>query len=166
MDCLLSTDISCNHSGYHLKMANSIEKQYFSKRLIELCENKNLPLRGRQSVLKKLCGVKQQSVSKWFNAEAIPEYEHCLKLCDYFGVNFEWFIAGKGNKYRKDVDDNSFMQEQFGRDKENISVAESGRIKEFLTLPTELQIKIIGIAKEDQTDSGHDNGERKESDQS
>lgn len=79
-------------------MANSIEKQLFSNRLINLCDEKGLAERGRQTVLKKICGVTQQSVSKWFHAEAIPEYEQCLKLCNYFNVNFEWLLRGTGIK--------------------------------------------------------------------
>jgi len=139
-------------------MVTSTEKRLFSERLKELCQEKGLPERGRQATLKRVCGLSQQSVSKWFNAEAIPEYEHCLKLCKYFSVNYEWLLTGNGIKRQKDVTDDDFMQENFGRTKETMTMAESKRVKEFLTLDTKQQIKAIKLIKEDQTAGNEESG--------
>lgn len=80
-------------------MAKTEEKIEFSKRLAELCNDKGLKSRGRQAALMKVCKLKQQSVSKWFNGEAVPEYENAVSLCRYFNCRFEWFMTGRGEKY-------------------------------------------------------------------
>ena len=55
----------------------------------------------------KLTNTRQQSVSKWFNGKAIPEYDHAIQLCKYFNVKFEWFMTGRGDKYMDPVDINT-----------------------------------------------------------
>ncbi|MBS0424587.1 MAG: helix-turn-helix transcriptional regulator [Proteobacteria bacterium] len=79
-------------------MAKNEQKIAFSKRLDDLCKEKGLPLRGRQKILAKLCDLKQQSVSKWFNEEAIPQHEHSVILCEFFNVLYDWFLTGRGEK--------------------------------------------------------------------
>ncbi|MBK7492708.1 MAG: helix-turn-helix transcriptional regulator [Nitrosomonas sp.] len=85
--------------GIILNMAKTEEKIAFSKRLAELCEEKGLKDRGRQTALRKVCGLKQQSVNKWFNGEAVPEYENSVALCKYFNCHYEWLMTGRGEKY-------------------------------------------------------------------
>lgn len=85
--------------GIILNMAKTEEKIAFSKRLAELCDDKGLKDRGRQQALKKVCGLTQQSVNKWFNGEAVPEYENGVALCKFFNCHYEWFMTGRGDKY-------------------------------------------------------------------
>lgn len=84
-------------------MQNNEEKVLFSKRLNNLCEEKGLPLHGRQTIIKYhflSLGIRisQESVRKWLMAESIPRHEKKIILCKYFNVLYEWLSTGKGDK--------------------------------------------------------------------
>lgn len=86
-------------------MATSEEKISFSKRLNELCDDKNLPLHGRQSIIKEYFrsrGIKmsQESVRKWLMSESVPRHENKIILCEYFNATYEWLSTGHGTKTR------------------------------------------------------------------
>jgi hypothetical protein len=75
----------------------------FSKRLIELCDEKGLKPFGRQAALTRVIGaaglkVTQPSVKKWFDAEAIPDMDKCIVLAKWAKVSFEWLMTGRGEK--------------------------------------------------------------------
>lgn len=84
---------------YSLKsMPNSPEKALFSKRLNELCNDKKMPVHGRQTQLARKFKVTQEAARKWLDGESIPSYERMLKICEFFGAKFEWLISGNGPK--------------------------------------------------------------------
>lgn len=88
------------------EMSSNEEKILFSKRLNDLCEEKGLPLHGRQSIIRDHfigLGIRmsQESVRKWLTAESIPRHENKIILCKYFNILYEWLSTGEGDK-RKD----------------------------------------------------------------
>ncbi|PSJ16350.1 hypothetical protein [Nitrosomonas supralitoralis] len=91
------------------RMSNNEQKIQFSKRLNDLCEEKGLPLHGRQSLLRDhfiALGIKmsQESVRKWLMAESIPRHENKIVLCKYFNVLYEWLSTGDGDMRKEPVE--------------------------------------------------------------
>jgi transcriptional regulator with XRE-family HTH domain len=68
----------------------------FAKRLIQLCEEKNLPERGRQATLARVCGIKPSSVNKWFNAISLPDAANLLIIAEWSKTTVDWLLTGKG----------------------------------------------------------------------
>lgn len=60
-----------------------------------------------------------------------------------------------------DGDDDSDLYSAIGRTRETLSVAEMGRIKEFLKLTPEEQLKAMDIAQEEREIKGKDSGNGK-----
>jgi transcriptional regulator with XRE-family HTH domain len=67
----------------------------FAKRLVDLCEDKKLPLHGRQAVLARVCGIKPSSVNKWFNAISLPDAQNLLKIADWGNTTVDWLLYGR-----------------------------------------------------------------------
>jgi transcriptional regulator with XRE-family HTH domain len=76
-------------------------RQEFASRLAEVCEDMQLPLRGRQTQLAKMLHVSQQAVRKWLDGEAFPEMDKVLAIADWAEVNVNWLLQGAGPKYDK-----------------------------------------------------------------
>ncbi len=68
----------------------------FAKRLIQLCEEKNLPERGRQAALARMCEIKQPSVNKWFNAISLPDAANLITIADWGKTTVDWLLTGRG----------------------------------------------------------------------
>lgn len=85
-------------------MSDSRLKEQFSERLAQLCDEKGLPERGRQSMLARDFGVSQGAVRKWLTGGAFPEMEMALRLADHFDVNVNWLLQGTGPKRGDRVD--------------------------------------------------------------
>lgn len=93
---LFNTTISC--------MGTIKERSQIADRLKELCEENDIPQRGRAHRLKEKLnlGLSWQAVKKWLDGESDPRKGHAEAICCYFGVNYEWFTTGNGPKYKKD----------------------------------------------------------------
>ena len=78
------------------------EKLKFVERLKEVVSLLGYPERGRQTQLAKYYGVTQPSVSQWFDGSTMPSYAICVDLCKRAGVNYEWFMTGRGKKGYED----------------------------------------------------------------
>ena len=92
-------------------MNTNNERNVFSRRLNELCNEKHLPVYGRQSIIRDYFNsirikISQESVRKWLTGESIPRHEKLIILCGYFDVSYEWLLTGKGEK-RKSLADKS-----------------------------------------------------------
>lgn len=114
-------------------MQNNEEKILFSKRLNNLCEEKGLPLHGRQTIIKYhflSLGIRisQESVRKWLMAESIPKHENKIILCKYFNVLYEWLSTGKGDKRLEVINANREIFETNNTKKQDL-------IKFILSLP-------------------------------
>lgn len=70
----------------------------FAKRLVQLCENNNLPPRGRQAEIARICGIKPSSVNKWFNAQSLPDAYNLLKLAEWGKTTVDFLLSGKEPK--------------------------------------------------------------------
>ncbi|MBY0240763.1 MAG: helix-turn-helix domain-containing protein [Burkholderiaceae bacterium] len=70
----------------------------FAKRLIQLCEEKKLPERGRQAALARLCEIKPSSVNKWFNAVSLPDASNLLAIADWGRTSVDWLLTGRVSK--------------------------------------------------------------------
>ncbi|MCI8733857.1 MAG: helix-turn-helix transcriptional regulator [Clostridia bacterium] len=46
-----------------------------------------------QSALAKLCGISQQSLSRWENNENIPNALDCAKLARFYGITIDYLIG-------------------------------------------------------------------------
>lgn len=71
----------------------------FSKRLTELCDGKNMPERGRQAELARVCGIKPSSVNKWFKAMSLPDAVHLLKIAEWGNTTTDWLLSGRNAHY-------------------------------------------------------------------
>jgi transcriptional regulator with XRE-family HTH domain len=67
----------------------------FAKRLKQLCDDKNLPERGRQAALARLCGIKPSSVNKWFSAISLPDPANLLTIADWGRTTVDWLLDGR-----------------------------------------------------------------------
>jgi transcriptional regulator with XRE-family HTH domain len=70
----------------------------FAKRLIQLCEEKELPERGRQATLARVCEIKPSSVNKWFNAISLPDAANLLTIAEWGKTTVDWLLTGRGQK--------------------------------------------------------------------
>ncbi len=89
-------------------MIKNNQKALFSERLHHLCDEKGLPIHGRQSAIrdefvKKGHKMSQESVRKWLSAEAVPKHDNKVFLCDLFNVKYEWLSTGKGDKRTEEL---------------------------------------------------------------
>lgn len=126
------------------------EKALFSRRLKELCDEKDLPDHGRQTILRKKFGVSQEAVRKWLDGESIPKYSHKVALCDYFGVNFEWLSTGRGAKYQE-LSKAEETLKMLGIDPDKLDVDQVESIKAIIRMPEENRgkaKKIISVFSE------------------
>lgn len=76
------------------------DKAKFAKRLNEVCDDLQIPPKGkaRQTTVAKTFSVSQESARKWTEGESIPKYETILAMAEYFRVNSEWLFSGRGQK--------------------------------------------------------------------
>lgn len=76
------------------------DKDKFAKRLNEVCDDLQIPPKGkaRQTTLARMFKVSQESARKWTEGESIPKYETILAMSEYFRVHSEWLFAGRGQK--------------------------------------------------------------------
>ena len=71
----------------------------FAKRLIQLCDEKGLPERGRQAELARVCHCKNSSANKWFNAVSLPDAGNLLVIADWGKTTVDWLLSGKGTAH-------------------------------------------------------------------
>lgn len=76
------------------------EKAAFSKRLNEICDDKDVPPKGenRQSTLGKKFGVSQKGARKWLEGEGFPSIEKLIAIAKWGDIAFEWLVTGRGSK--------------------------------------------------------------------
>jgi transcriptional regulator with XRE-family HTH domain len=70
----------------------------FAKRLVQLCDEKKLPERGRQAELARVCNIKPSSVSKWFHAISLPDAANLIAIADWGKTTVDWLLTGRGQK--------------------------------------------------------------------
>lgn len=66
----------------------------FSQRLNKVCDEANLPMRGRRAMLAQLTGVSGEAARKWLSGEAIPAMTHVAALATHFGSSAQWLLTG------------------------------------------------------------------------
>lgn len=66
----------------------------FSQRLNKVCDEANLPMRGRRIMLAHLTGVSGEAARKWLSGEAIPAMTHVAALATHFGSSAQWLLTG------------------------------------------------------------------------
>jgi transcriptional regulator with XRE-family HTH domain len=67
----------------------------FARRLVQLCDEKGLPERGRQAELARVCGCKPSSANKWFNAISLPDAANLLTIADWGRSTVDWLLSGR-----------------------------------------------------------------------
>lgn len=72
----------------------------FAKRLIQLCDEKGLPERGRQAELARVCQCKPSSANKWFNAVSLPDAGNLLVIADWGKTTVDWMLSGRGSPHQ------------------------------------------------------------------
>lgn len=70
----------------------------FAERFNEIACELGYEGHGRQTNLARHYGLQQPSVKKWFDGDAMPEYEICKDLAIRARVHFEWLMTGRGPK--------------------------------------------------------------------
>lgn len=70
----------------------------FAARLSQLCDEKRLPERGRQTQLAKVMEVTPNAARKWLLGEGMPELDMAIKLAQWGDVNVLWLLQGTGPK--------------------------------------------------------------------
>lgn len=82
------------------KMKEESEKQAFAARLNEICDDKNVPPKGkaRQTKVSAEFGVSQKGARKWLEGEGYPSTDKAIQIAKWAGVHFEWLMTGRGPK--------------------------------------------------------------------
>lgn len=77
------------------------EKEQFSKRLNELCDEAGIPPIGkaRQTTVAKIFMVSQEAARKWLGGLGLPELERSIGIAKHFNAYLEWLLTGRGPKY-------------------------------------------------------------------
>lgn len=78
----------------------------FASRLHEVCAEKGLAERGRQTALGRLCAVSYQAAKKWLDGDGWPALDKALTICEWGGVNVNWLLQGQGPKRGTNIDAN------------------------------------------------------------
>jgi transcriptional regulator with XRE-family HTH domain len=73
-------------------------KAEFAARLNEICTDKGLPARGRQTQLAKQFSVSQQAAKKWLDGTSYPEMDTVVAIAEWAEVNVNWLLQGVGLK--------------------------------------------------------------------
>lgn len=76
----------------------------FAQRLHEICDDKSLPQRGRQSRLGERFKVSQQAARKWLDGVNYPDMKTIVAIAEWAEVNINWLIQGVGPKTGTRVD--------------------------------------------------------------
>lgn len=66
----------------------------FAERINEICEDKNLPARGRQTRLGKEFNLTPNAARKWLLGEGMPELPMAVRIANWAGVNVQWLLQG------------------------------------------------------------------------
>jgi transcriptional regulator with XRE-family HTH domain len=85
-------------------MAHDQALEGFAQRLRELCEDKELPERGRQSRLGQRFKVSQQAARKWLDGLNYPDMRTIVAIAEWGEVNVNWLLQGVGPKHGNRVD--------------------------------------------------------------
>lgn len=70
----------------------------FAARLAQLCDEKGLPIRGRQTLLGKAMNVTPNAARKWLLGDGLPELDMAVQLAQWGEVNVLWLLQGSGPK--------------------------------------------------------------------
>jgi transcriptional regulator with XRE-family HTH domain len=76
----------------------------FAQRLHEICEDRKLPQRGRQTALAKRFGVSYQAVKKWLDGVGYPNTDLVVSIAEWGEVNVNWLLQGIGPKRGERID--------------------------------------------------------------
>lgn len=88
-----------------MKKFSESEKAAISKRLVRLAEEKESSEgdgpHGRYARIYRFLEMKgvsvsQQSIRKWFSAQAVPSIEYAKLLADYYRSSYLWILHGEG----------------------------------------------------------------------
>lgn len=85
-------------------MAQDPVLEGFAQRLRELCDDKGLPERGRQSRLGARFKVSQQAARKWLDGLNYPDTRTIVAIAAWAEVNVNWLLQGVGPKHGSRVD--------------------------------------------------------------
>lgn len=105
-----------------------MNKSTIFERLIEARRDAGLPT--TQASIAKELGISPAAVSTWKRGYHVMTMPHALALAYSAGVNVEWLLSGRGQRYAKD---------------ESSSIAELLRI--YRDLPEGTQKEILEFAK-------------------
>lgn len=94
-----------HHSDRVIDMRTDQEREAFSKRLNEICDDMGVPPKGdgRQLRLAKRFEVNQKGARKWLEGEAMPQMTTMIAIARWADVNIEWLITGRGEKRNTNV---------------------------------------------------------------
>lgn len=133
------------------------DKKSFSIRLNELCDDKRMPLHGRQTKLAKIFGISQEAARKWLCGESAPKYGNMIVVCKYFGCQFEWLTTGNGLKYQS-INNAEQVLKSLNIDVHNLTDEQTEAIKLIMKLTTDDISQVKKIIKTFLHPNG--NGER------
>ncbi len=88
------------HSDRVLDMRTDQEREAFSQRLNEICDDMGVPPKGngRQLKVAKQFEVNQKGARKWLEGEAMPQMTTMIAIARWAEVSIEWLITGRGDK--------------------------------------------------------------------
>ena len=81
---IVNNDLQSNQKGY--KMENI--KEIIAKNLVELRKSHKLT----QSALAEKLNYSDKAISRWEHAETLPDIETLCKVCEIYGVSFEYLL--------------------------------------------------------------------------
>ena len=76
----------------------------FAARLNEVCDDMDLPKRGRQVALAAQFKVTNKAARKWLLGLGYPELATAVQLANWGKVSVNWLLQGLGPKHERRVD--------------------------------------------------------------
>lgn len=123
--------------------------EQFAQRLNQALDKKEVPARGRSTLLAKEIGVGVKAANKWINGETLPTVDKIVEIAIFTGVTAEWLLTGiSSDKVGRTGDDVSSSRLVMARYAPVISWVQAGSwtdmdsiisndVKEVLPLPPE-----------------------------
>ena len=111
-----------------------MEQTTFRHRFTWACSQAgyDLAVRGNQTRLARLLGVKSQAISQWLSQDTFPATAHMLLIAEKLKVSLDWLFTGRGNPIPGD----------------NLSEEEWALICRWRTYSPSQKAKISGVVEE------------------
>jgi transcriptional regulator with XRE-family HTH domain len=95
-----------------MPLPSDLIRAAFSARMHEICDNKDVPVIGRQVALARVFGVTNKAARRWLEGLGYPEMAMAVRIADWADVNLTWLLQGSGPKRGNRVDGKALVLDE------------------------------------------------------